>query len=114
MQVEVAIQYNNTYTENVESYVNVINTVNGGTHLTGFRMALTRAINDYGRKTGVIKNDTDSFVGDDTKEVLTAVVFNKMPQDAIQFEGQTKGKLGNSEIQSVVNTIVKRVAYHAF
>src|SRR6185437_6556536 len=103
VQVEVAVQYNNTYTENVESYVNVINTVNGGTHLTGFRMALTRAINDYGRKTGVIKSDADSFVGDDTKEGLTAVVFIKMPQDAIQFEGQTKGKLGNSEIQSIVN-----------
>jgi DNA gyrase subunit B len=107
VQVEVAIQYNNTYTENVESYVNVINTVNGGTHLTGFRMALTRAINDYGKKTGAFKADSDSFVGDDTKEGLTAVVFIKMPQDAIQFEGQTKGKLGNSEIQSVVNTIVK-------
>ncbi len=107
VQVEVALQYNNTYTENVESYVNVINTVNGGTHLTGFRMALTRAINDYGKKTGIIKADSDSFVGDDTKEGLTAVVFIKMPQDAIQFEGQTKGKLGNSEIQSVVNTIVK-------
>jgi DNA gyrase subunit B len=107
VQVEVAVQYNNTYTENVESYVNVINTVNGGTHLTGFRMALTRAINDYGKKTGAFKSDADSFVGDDTKEGLTAVVFIKMPQDKIQFEGQTKGKLGNSEIQSVVNTIVK-------
>jgi len=107
VQVEVAVQYNNTYTENVESYVNVINTVNGGTHLTGFRMALTRAINDYGKKTGAIKADSDAFVGDDTKEGLTAVVFIKMPQDTIQFEGQTKGKLGNSEIQSVVNTIVK-------
>ncbi|HWY78811.1 MAG TPA: DNA topoisomerase (ATP-hydrolyzing) subunit B [Candidatus Sulfotelmatobacter sp.] len=107
VQVEVAIQYNNTYTENVESFVNVINTVNGGSHLTGFRMALTRAINDYGKKTGVIKADSDSFVGDDMKEGLTAVVFIKMPQDKIQFEGQTKGKLGNSEIQSVVNTIVK-------
>jgi len=107
VQVEVAVQYNDTYTENVESFVNVINTVNGGTHLTGFRMALTRAINDYGKKTGVFKADSDSFVGDDTKEGLTAVVFIKMPQDKIQFEGQTKGKLGNSEIQSVVNTIVK-------
>lgn len=107
VQVEVAIQYNNTYSENVESYVNVINTVNGGSHLTGFRMALTRAINDYGKKTGAFKADSDSFVGDDTKEGLTAVVFIKMPQDKIQFEGQTKGKLGNSEIQSVVNTIVK-------
>jgi DNA gyrase subunit B len=107
VQVEVALQYNDSYTENVESYVNVINTVNGGSHLTGFRMALTRAINDYGKKTGAFKADSDSFVGDDTKEGLTAVVFIKMPQDAIQFEGQTKGKLGNSEIQSVVNTIVK-------
>ena len=107
VQVEVAVQYNDTYTENVESFVNVINTVNGGTHLTGFRMALTRAINDYGKKTGAFKSDTDAFLGDDTKEGLTAVVFIKMPQDKIQFEGQTKGKLGNSEIQSVVNTIVK-------
>lgn len=106
VQVEVAVQYNNTYSENVESYVNVINTVNGGTHLTGFRMALTRAINDYGKKTGAFKNE-DAIVGDDTKEGLTAVVFIKMPQDRIQFEGQTKGKLGNSEIQSLVQTIVK-------
>jgi DNA gyrase subunit B len=107
VQVEVALQYNNSYTENVESYVNVINTVNGGTHLTGFRMALTRAINDYGKKSGAFKADTEPMTGDDTKEGLTAVVFIKMPQDNIQFEGQTKGKLGNSEIQSVVNTIVR-------
>lgn len=107
VQVEVALQYNNTYTENVESYVNVINTVNGGSHMTGFRMALTRAINDYGKKSGAFKADSEPMTGDDTKEGLTAVVFIKMPQDAIQFEGQTKGKLGNSEIQSVVNTIVR-------
>ena len=107
VQVEVAVQYNNTYTENVESYVNVINTINGGSHLTGFRMALTRAVNDYGKKIGAFKNEEDSIIGDDTREGLTAVVFIKMPQDKIQFEGQTKGKLGNSEIQSVVNTIVK-------
>ncbi|MGH9856635.1 MAG: toprim domain-containing protein, partial [Acidobacteriota bacterium] len=86
---------------------NVINTVNGGSHLTGFRMALTRAINDYGKKSGAFKADSEPMTGDDTKEGLTAVVFIKMPQDMIQFEGQTKGKLGNSEIQSVVNTIVK-------
>lgn len=107
VQVEVAVQYNNTYTENVESYVNVINTVNGGTHLTGFRMALTRAINDYGKKSGALKDGSEPMTGDDTKEGLTAVVFIKMPQDSIQFEGQTKGKLGNSEIQSIVNGIVK-------
>jgi DNA gyrase subunit B len=107
VEVEVAIQYNNTYAENVESFVNVINTVNGGTHLTGFRMALTRAINDYGKKIGSFKNEEDSITGDDTREGLTAVVFVKMPQDSIQFEGQTKGKLGNSEIQPLMNAIVK-------
>jgi len=107
VEVEVALQYNDSYAENVESYVNVINTVNGGTHLTGFRMALTRAINDYGRKIGAFKSEEDSIIGDDTREGLTAVVFIKMPQDRIQFEGQTKGKLGNSEIQPIVNQIVK-------
>ncbi len=107
VEVEVAIQYNDGYAENVESYVNVINTVNGGTHLTGFRMALTRVINDYGRKIGSFKEDEEGIVGDDTREGLTAVVYVKMPQDRIQFEGQTKGKLGNAEIQPVVQTIVK-------
>ena len=107
VEVEVALAYNNGYTENVESYVNVINTVNGGTHLTGFRMALTRAINDYGKKIGSFKSEEDSITGDDTREGLTAVVFVKMPQDKIQFEGQTKGKLGNAEIQPLVATIVK-------
>ncbi len=107
VDVEVALQYNNAYAENVESYVNVINTVNGGAHLTGFRMALTRAINDYGKKIGSFKDDEDSVTGDDTKEGLTAVVFIKMPQDRIQFEGQTKGKLGNAEIQPLTQQIVK-------
>lgn len=107
VEVEVSLQYNNGYNENVESYVNVINTINGGTHLTGFRMALTRAINDYGKKIGSFKEEEDSVTGDDTKEGLTAVVFVKMPQDRIQFEGQTKGKLGNSEIQPLVQGIVK-------
>ncbi len=107
VEVEFSLQYNDTYSENVESFVNVIPTVNGGTHLTGFRMALTRAINDYGKKIGAFKNEEDSVIGDDTKEGLTAVVYLKMPQDRIQFEGQTKGKLGNSEIQPLVNQVVK-------
>lgn len=107
VEVEVALQYNNAYSESVESFVNVINTINGGTHLTGFRMALTRAINDYGKKIGTFKEEEDSITGDDTREGLTAVVFVKMPQDMIQFEGQTKGKLGNSEIQPIVQTIVR-------
>lgn len=107
VEVEVALQYNNGYAENVESYVNVINTINGGTHLTGFKMALTRAINDYGKKVGSFKEEGDAIVGDDTREGLTAVLSVKMPQDNIQFEGQTKGKLGNSEIQPLVQAIVK-------
>lgn len=107
VEVETSLQYNDTYTENVESYVNVIHTVNGGTHLTGFRMALTRAINDYGKKIGSFKEEEDSITGDDTKEGLTAVVYIKMPQDRIQFEGQTKGKLGNAELQPLVQGIVK-------
>lgn len=104
--VEVAIQYNDGIAENVESYVNVINTVNGGTHVTGFKMALTRAINDYGKKVGANKND-DSLQGEDTREGLAAVVAIRMEQNNIQFEGQTKGKLGNSEIQPLVQAIVK-------
>ncbi len=107
VEVEVSLQYNNGYTENVESYVNVINTVNGGTHLTGFRMALTRAINDYGKKIGSFKAEEEGITGDDTKEGLTAVVSIKMPGDDIQFEGQTKGKLGNSNIQPLVQQVVK-------
>jgi len=107
IEVEASLQYNNGYAENVQSYVNVINTVNGGTHLTGFRMALTRAINDYGKKIGSFKDEGDYIAGDDTKEGLSAVVFIKMPQDKIQFEGQTKGKLGNAEIQPIVQMIIK-------
>ncbi len=107
VEIETALQYNNQYVENVQSYVNVINTINGGTHLTGFRMALTRAINDYGKKIGSFKEESDYITGDDTKEGLSAVVFIKMPQDRIQFEGQTKGKLGNAEIQPIVQTAVK-------
>lgn len=105
--VEMAIQYNEGISENLESFVNVINTVNGGTHVTGFRMALTRAINDYGKKIGVFKNDGDSITGDDTREGLTAVVAIRMEQNKIQFEGQTKGKLGNSEVQPLVQSVVK-------
>ena len=105
--VEVALQYNDGIAENLESYVNVINTVNGGTHVTGFKMALTRAINDYGKKIGLFKSADDSITGDDTREGLTAVIAIRMEQNNIQFEGQTKGKLGNSEIQPLFSSIVK-------
>jgi DNA gyrase subunit B len=106
VEVQLAIQYNDGVSENVESFVNVINTIEGGTHLTGFRMALTRSINDYGKKIGVFKDENDAIVGEDTREGLTAVVFVKMSSQNLQFEGQTKAKLGNAEIQPLVQTAV--------
>lgn len=105
--VEVALQYTDTFSETVESYVNVIPTPEGGTHLTGFRMALTRAINDYAKKIGANKNGEESIIGDDTREGLTAVVYMKMGSQNLQFEGQTKGKLGNAEVQPFVQSAVK-------
>lgn len=107
ISVDVAIQYNDGFSENVESYVNVIHTPEGDTHLTGFRMALTRSINDYAKKTGATKNGDDSITGDDTKEGLTAIVYVKMPSQYLQFEGQTKEKLGNAEVQPFVQSVVK-------
>lgn len=107
VMVEVALQYNDGITENLESFVNVINTVNGGSHVTGFKMALTRAINDYGKKQNMFKSDNETITGDDAREGLTAIVSIRMEQDKIQFEGQTKGKLGNSEIQPIVQSVVK-------
>ena len=106
VEVQVALQYNDGFSEIVESYVNVINTVEGGSHLTGFRMALTRSINDYGKKIGAFKAGEESMTGEDTREGLTAVVYIKMPSQNLQFEGQTKTKLGNAEIQPLVQSVV--------
>jgi len=106
-EVEVAIQYNDSITENIHSFVNVINTHEGGTHLTGFKTAITRAINNYAKKEfGNGKNGEETFTGDDVKEGLTAIVYVKMPATNLQFEGQTKTKLGNSEIQTFVQQTV--------
>ncbi|MFZ5845383.1 MAG: DNA gyrase/topoisomerase IV subunit B [Patescibacteria group bacterium] len=107
MTAEVALQYNDGFSETLESFVNVIPTVEGGTHVTGFRMALTRAINDYAKKIGAAKNGNDTIVGDDTREGLTAIVYVKMSSQHLQFEGQTKGKLGNAEVQPFVASAVK-------
>ncbi|MEK7592261.1 MAG: DNA topoisomerase (ATP-hydrolyzing) subunit B [Patescibacteria group bacterium] len=107
ISLEATLQYNDGFSENIESYVNVIHTVEGGTHLTGFRMALTRAINDYAKKSGVTKSAEDNIVGEDTREGLTAIVYIKMPSEYLQFEGQTKGKLGNAEVQPFVQSAVK-------
>lgn len=105
--VEVAIQYNDSFSENISSYVNVIKTVDGGTHVTGLRIALTRAVNDYATKIGAIHGNDDSLTGEDTKEGLTAVVFVKIPQNQILFESQTKAKLNNPEIQGFITSAVK-------
>ena len=104
-EIEVVIQYNDTVYENVYSFVNVINTVEGGTHLSGFRSALTKAINNYAKNYFNGKQE-ETFTGEDIKEGLTAVVYVKMPSTNLQFEGQTKTKLGNSEIQPLVQSVV--------
>ena len=99
--VEVALQYSTEYTENVHSYVNNINTTEGGTHLTGFRTALTRSINNYGKNAGIFKDLVPT--GEDFREGLTAVISCRVPHP--QFEGQTKTKLGNSEVEGIVNSL---------
>ncbi|MFA5604607.1 MAG: DNA topoisomerase (ATP-hydrolyzing) subunit B [Dehalococcoidales bacterium] len=102
--VEAAIQYNDGYTDNTLSFANCVNTVDGGTHLTGFRSALTRVLNDYAHKNKILKDGDPNLVGDDTREGITAVISVKLSEP--QFEGQTKGKLGNIEIKSVTESIV--------
>ena len=102
--VEVALQYNDSYTENVLAFANNINTVDGGTHLTGFRRALTRSLNDWARTRGVLKDADGNLSGDDVREGLTAVISVKLTEP--QFEGQTKAKLGNAEVKGQVETAV--------
>lgn len=102
--VEVAMQYCDTYSENIFTYVNNINTEEGGTHLSGFRKALTRTINTYARKTNMLKENEDALSGDDVREGLTAVLSLKVQNP--QFESQTKIKLGNSEVMPIVDNLV--------
>ncbi|NMA96092.1 MAG: DNA topoisomerase (ATP-hydrolyzing) subunit B [Clostridiales bacterium] len=102
--IEVSMQYNNTYMENVYSFVNNISTHEGGTHLSGFRAALTRIMNDYARKNNLLKADEANLTGEDTREGLTAVISVKLIEP--QFEGQTKTKLGNSEVRGIAESIV--------
>lgn len=104
--VEVSMQYNDSFNENIQSYANVIKTPDGGTHLTGFRMGLNKVLKDYATKYNLLK-DKESFTSDDLREGLTAVIFIKMPANDIQFESQTKSKLNNIEAQSAVYQVVK-------
>ena len=102
--VEVALQYNDGYNENIFSFANNIDTIEGGTHLVGFKTALTRILNDYAKKFGHLKENDKNLSGDDIREGLTAVVSVKIGEP--QFEGQTKTKLGNSEVRGIVDSIV--------
>lgn len=104
VQVEIALEYNDGYNENIFTFVNNINTAEGGTHLIGFKSALTRTFNDYLKKSKLARKLDESLTGDDVREGLTAVVSVKVPEP--QFEGQTKGKLGNSEVKGIVESVV--------
>lgn len=104
VQVEIALQYADTYTETVKAFANNVYNPDGGTHMTGFRAALTRVINDYARKSGLIKEKEENLSGEDTREGLTSVILVKLPDP--QFEGQTKNKLGNPEIRGYVEQVL--------
>ncbi len=104
VQVEIAMQYTDAYTETIKSFANNVLNPDGGTHLTGFRAALTRVINDYARKNGLLKEKEENLSGEDTREGLTAIILVKLPDP--QFEGQTKNKLGNPEIRGYVEQVL--------
>lgn len=108
--VEVAIQHTTAYSENVQSFANNINTIHGGTHMTGFRSVMTRFINDYARKNNLLKDGDDNLTGEDVREGLTAIISVKVPEP--QFEGQTKAKLGNTEVRSAVEQVMAEELEH--
>jgi DNA gyrase subunit B len=103
-QIEVAMQYTDAYTETIKSFANNVLNPDGGTHMTGFRAALTRVINDYSRKNGLLKEKEENLSGEDTREGLTAIILVKLPDP--QFEGQTKNKLGNPEVRGYVEQVM--------
>src|SRR5271166_3846980 len=111
LTMEIAMQYNDGYSENLFSFANNINTVDGGTHLSGFRSALTRAINQFGQNQGLFKDVKENLQGEDVREGLVAVISVKLPQP--QFEGQTKGRL-NSDIQSTMASFVYEKLMESF
>lgn len=107
VDVEVCVQYTDSFNSTIEAYANVQNTQDGGTHLTGFKTALTRSINDYARKNGYLKEKDENLTGDDTLEGISAVVAIKMDSEKLQFESQTKDKLGNAEVGPIVSQVTK-------
>ncbi len=106
IDVEIAMQYTDTYQENIVSFVNNVKTSDGGTHEVGFKTALTRVFNDYAKNNGFIKGKEKALEGSDVREGLTAVISLKIPEDLLQFEGQTKGKLGTPQARTIVDSIV--------
>ena len=111
VDIEIAMQWNNGYTENTFAFANNINTIEGGTHLIGFKSALTRTINSYAVASGLLKKDDENLQGEDVREGLTAVISVKVPEP--QFEGQTKTRLGNSEVKGIVEALINdRLASH--
>ncbi len=105
IEVDISMQYTDTYSETIVSFVNDVKTIDGGSHEAGFKAALTRVFNDYAKTNGFLKNKDNSLDGSDVREGLTAVISLKVPESLLQFEGQTKGKLGTPEARAVVDTI---------
>ena len=103
-EVEIAMQWTDSYSEVLSGYANAISTPEGGTHVSGFKTALTRVLNQYGKDNNLLKNIKTNLTGDDMREGLTAIISVKLPE--LQFEGQTKSKLGNSEVEGIVNSLV--------
>ena len=107
VEVEVALQYNDSFNENVLCFANHLKNIEGGTHLTGFRSALTKTINDYARKNNLLRGGDTNLSGDDLKEGLTAIISIRLDSEQLQFEGQTKAKLGNTIVRQAVDTVLK-------
>lgn len=107
IHVEVAMQYNDSFTENILTFANHIKTIEGGSHLTGFRSALTKAVNDYARKSEILKEKDPNLSGDDLREGLTAIISVKLDSSKLQFEGQAKSKLGNSDVKPAVESATR-------
>ena len=105
IEVDIAMQYTDTYNENIVSFVNNVKTTDGGTHEVGFKTALTRVFNDYAKQNGLIKGNAKAFEGSDVREGLTAVIILKIPEDILQIEGQTKGKLGTPQARTIVDQL---------
>ncbi len=105
IEVDIALQYTDTYNENIISFVNNVKTIDGGTHEVGFKTALTRVFNDYAKQNGLIKGNGKAFEGSDVREGLTAIISLKIPEDILQFEGQTKGKLGTPQARTIVDQL---------